>query len=101
MSNGYHRIPVSLEAMEMFGTWVLVGENLEERVSESGLVTNVGQKVTTVGHVLKVGSGVKEDVQEGDSIIYEAYQGGRWNFGDVDCLIMSIEHVLLVTEREE
>ena len=101
MSNGYQRIPVELQRLEMYGTWVLVAENLEERQTASGLVTNVGAKVTTEGHVLKVGFGVKDDVQEGDSIIYEAWQGGRWNIGDENCLIMDVEHVLLVTEREE
>lgn len=101
MNNGYHRIPVELQRLEMYGTWVLVEEDLEERVTESGLVVNVAQKATTVGHVLKVGSGVEEDVQEGDIIIYGEWQGGQWNIGDVKCLIMDIEHVLMVVAREE
>ncbi len=100
-SNGYTRIPVSLETMEMLGTWLLVAEHLKERETASGLVTNVAQKVTTVGRVLKVGSGVEDDVQEGDNIIYEEYQGGRWNIGDINCLIMDVEHVLMVVERED
>lgn len=101
MSNGYLRIPVELQRLEMYGTWVLVAEDLEERQTASGLVTHVGAKATTEGHVLKVGSDVKDDVQEGDSIIYEEYQGGRWNIGDVKCLIMDVEHVLLVVARED
>lgn len=100
MSNGYLRIPVELQRLEMYGTWVLVAEDLAEQVSASGLVVNVGQKVTTIGRVLKVGSGVEEDVREGDSIIYEQWQGGRWQFGDVNCLIMDVENILMIVERE-
>jgi co-chaperonin GroES (HSP10) len=101
MSNGYTRIPVELRRMEMYGTWLLVAEDLAEQVSASGLVVNVGKKATTVGRVLKVGSGVEEDVREGDDIIYEEWQGGRWNIEDVDCLIMDIANVLAVVERED
>ena len=100
MNNGYTRIPVELQRLEVYGTWVLVAEDLDEHALASGLVTNVAKKATTVGRVLKVGSGVQEDVQEGDNVIYEEWQGGRWNIGDTDCLIMDVEHILMVVERE-
>ncbi|KKL81542.1 hypothetical protein LCGC14_1993690 [marine sediment metagenome] len=100
MSNGYTRIPVELQRLEVFGSWVLVAEDLDEHVRASGLVTNVAKRATTVGRVLKVGSGVQEDVQEGDNVIYEEWQGGRWSIGDIDCLIMDVEHILMVVERE-
>ena len=100
-ANGYIRIPVELQSLEMYGNWVLVEEDLGEKVSPSGLVTNVGQQVTTVGSVLRVGSGITDDLQEGDTIIYEAWMGGRWSIGDTKCLIMDVENVLMVVEREE
>ena len=100
-NNGYVRVPVELQSLEMYGNWVLIEEDLGEKVSHSGLITNVGQKVTTVGCVLKVGEGVTEDLQEGDTVIYEAWMGGRWSIGDVKCLIMAVENILLVVEREK
>ena len=100
-SNGYVRVPVELQSLEMYGNWVLVEEDLEEKVSASGLVTNVGQQVTTIGEVLKVGSGIADDLEEGDTVIYEAWQGGRWHIGDPKCLIMDVEHVLMVVARED
>ena len=100
-SNGYVRVPVELQSLEMYGNWVLVEEDLEEKVSASGLVTNVAQKVTTVGSVLKVGDGVTEDVQEGDTVVYEVWMGGRWSIGDTKCLIMDVANILMVVEREE
>lgn len=100
-SNGYVRVPVELQSLEMYGNWVLIEEDLGEKVSASGLVTNVGQKVTTVGRVLKVGSGITDDVQEGDTVVYEAWMGGRWSIGDTKCLIMDVANVLIVVERED
>ncbi len=100
-NNGYVRVPVELQALEMYGTFVLVVEDLDEKVSDSGLVTSIGQEATTVGTVLKVGSGITDDLQEGDTVIYEAWMGGRWSIGDVKCLIMDVANVLMVTEREE
>ncbi|KKK97302.1 hypothetical protein LCGC14_2654130, partial [marine sediment metagenome] len=41
--SGYIRVPVELQALEMYGNFVLVEEDLGEKVSPSGLVTNVGQ----------------------------------------------------------
>ncbi len=99
--SGYIRVPVELQALEMYGNFVLVEEDLGEKVSPSGLVTNVGQQVTTVGSVLKVGSGITDDLQEGDTVIYEAWMGGRWSIGDTKCLIMDVANVLMVVEREE
>ncbi len=99
--NGYVRVPVELQSLEMYGNWVLIEEDLEEKVSDSGLITNVGQQVTTIGEVLKVGSGISDDVQEGDTVVYEAWQGGRWRIGDTKCLIMDVEHVLMVVTRED
>ena len=99
--NGYVRVPVELQSLEMYGNWVLIEEDLEEKVSPSGLVTNVGQQVTTIGEVLKVGSGITDDVQEGDTVVYEAWQGGRWHIGETKCLIMDVEHVLMVVARED
>ncbi len=100
-NNGYVRIPVELQSLNMYGDFVLVKEDLGEKVSASGLVTNVGQQVTTVGSVLKVGLGITDDLQEGDTIIYEAWMGGRWSIGDTKCLIMDVANVLMVVEREE
>ncbi len=82
-NNGYIRVPVELQALEMYGTFVLVVEDLDEKVSASGLVTNLGKDAATVGTVLKVGSGITDDLQEGDTVIYEAWMGGRWSIGDV------------------
>lgn len=101
MTKGYHRIPVELRTLEMYGSWLLVTEELAEKVRPSGLVTNVNKKATTVGRVLKTGSGLKEDIQEGDRIVYEEWMGGKWSIDDVDCLIMTEENVLMVIEREE
>ncbi|KKL82766.1 hypothetical protein LCGC14_1973160 [marine sediment metagenome] len=100
-NNGYVRIPVELQSLEMYGNFVLVVEDLDEKVSAGGLVTNVGQKVTTVGNVLKVGSGVTDDLQKGDTVIYEAWMGGRWSIDDTKCLIMDVANILMVVEREE
>ena len=99
-SNGYVRVPVELQSLEMYGNWVLIEEDLGERVGPSGLVT-LAKQTTTVGNVLRVGSGVTDDIEEGDTVIYEAWQGGRWHIGDTKCLIMDVEHVLMVVEREE
>ena len=100
-NNGYIRVSVELQALEMYGTFVLVVEDLDEKVSASGLVTSIGKDATTVGTVLKVGSGITDDLQEGDTVIYEAWMGGRWSIGDQKCLIMDVDNVLMVVEREE
>ncbi len=100
-NNGYVRVPVELQALEMYGTFVLVVEDLDETVSDSGLVTGIGKEATTVGTVLKVGAGITDDLQEGDTIVYEAWMGGRWSIGDQKCLIMDVENVLMIVARED
>lgn len=102
MSNGYTRVTdVTVDQMELYGTWVAVAEDLSEKVAPSGLVTAVNKRATTVGRVLAVGVKVAEDLQPGDTILYEEWQGGRWNIGDENMLIMSIDNVLMVIDREQ
>ena len=91
---------VSIGELEFYGRWVAVREDLDEHVSESGLATNVNKKATTEGRVLAVGVAVAEDLRAGDLVLYEAWMGGRWQIGDERCLIMDIENVLMVLERE-
>lgn len=99
MGGLYTRVPeVTLEALELYGTWVAVAEDLGEHVAPSGLVSNVSRKATTVGRVLAVGVKVAEDLRVGDTILYEEWQGGRWDIGGEKCLIMDIENVLVVLE---
>lgn len=100
MSNGYIRVPVELQRLEMYGSWVAVEEQLGEETRASGL-TVPAKQAATVGSVLRVGSGVGEDVREGDTVLYEAWQGGRWSLGDVNCLIMGVDNILMVLERKE
>lgn len=92
---------VSISELEFYGRWVAVREDLDEHVHESGLVTSVNKRATTVGRVLAVGVAVAEDLYAGDEILYEQWQGGRWDIGGEKCLIMDIENVLMVLERKE
>lgn len=92
---------ITVDQMELYGTWVAVVEDLEEHVAPNGLVSNVSKKATTVGRVLGVGVKVGEDLRVGDTIVYEEWQGGRWDLGGQKCLIMDIENVLGVIGREE
>ena len=102
MSGEYTRVPaVKLDNLELYGTWVAVAEDLSEKVAPSGLVTDVSKKAATVGRVLAVGAKVEEDLQAGDTVLYEEWQGGRWEIGDQKMLIMDIANVLMVTERED
>ncbi len=91
---------MTVDQMELYGQWVAVEEDLDMHVAPSGLATNVNRKATTVGRVLGVGVKVGEDLRVGDTILYEEWQGGRWDIGDQRMLIMDIESVLVILERE-
>lgn len=94
----YWRVPVAIDRLRMYGTWVAVKEELEEQ-ERNGLVLP-SKSVTTIGRVVAVGSSTSEryGVKPGDRVIYEQWQGGRWCIGDEKVLIMDAEHILAVVE---
>jgi co-chaperonin GroES (HSP10) len=100
MSNaGYSRIAARLKEIHLCGSRVAVLEDLNEKVSPNGLVA-LSKQTTVVGQVLAVGDKVEEDLQVGDLIVYEQWQGGRWLTEDgYKFLIMDEEKVALVLER--
>ena len=96
----YTRIAATLDQMTLMNTLVAIREDLEERTSASGLVT-LEKQATTVGRVLSVGAKVEEDICAGDLVLYEAWQGGRWQLGDDKMLIMDIDKVLAVIRHAD
>ena len=90
---------ITVDQMELYGKWVAVEECLGEQTRASGLV-EIEKKAATVGRVLAVGVKVAEDLRDGDTVLYEEWQGGRWQIGDQKMLIMDIENVLGVIDRE-
>lgn len=96
----YTRIASTLDQMTLMNTLVAIREDLGERTSESGLVM-LEKQATTVGRVLAVGAKVEEDIRAGDLVLYEQWQGGRWQLGDDKMLIMDIEHVLAVIRHAD
>lgn len=96
----YTRIPIEFGTIELRNQWVAVEEELDERESKAGLVLP-SKKQNTIGRVVAVGSCVNEDVRLGDSVVYESWQGGRWQFGDQKCLIMEEDQILAVIREEE
>ena len=101
MGGLYTRVAeMTVDRMELYGTWVAVEESLGSQTRESGLV-ELEKKATTVGRVLGVGVKVAENLRPGDIILYEQWQGGRWDIGDQKLLIMDIENVLMIVERED
>ncbi len=99
MGGLYTRVAeMTVDQMELYGTWVAVEENLKSHTRESGLV-ELEKKATTFGRVLGVGVNVAEDLRVGDFVLYEEWQGGRWDIGDQKLLIMDIENVLMIMER--
>ncbi len=102
MSGLYTRVAeMTVDRMELYGSWVAIEEDLAESVALSGLVTSVNKQATTIGRVLGVGVKVAENLRPGDIVLYEQWQGGRWDIGDQKLLIMDIENVLIVVERED
>ena len=100
MSNaGYSRIGVRLDEIHLCGSRVAVSESLGETVSPNGLVA-LSKQATVVGRVLALGDKVEDDLQVGDLILYEQWQGGRWRTADgFKLLIMDADKVALVLER--
>ena len=100
MSNaGYSRIAARLEEIHLCGSRVAVQESLDETVSPNGLV-GLSKQATVVGRVLALGDKVEEDLQVGDLVLYEQWQGGRWLTADgIKLLIMDADKVALILER--
>ncbi len=96
----YTRIPIEFGTMELRNQWVAVEEELDERESKAGLVLP-SKKQNTIGRVLLVGSCAKEDVRPGDEVIYQAWEGGRWQFGEQRCLMMEEDKILAVIREED
>jgi co-chaperonin GroES (HSP10) len=91
----YTRVAINFDTIELRNSWVAVEEELAEQVGRSGLVVP-SKSATTIGKVVAVGCSLKEDVQVGDSVIYKEWQGGRYDFDSVHCLIMKEEDILVV-----
>jgi co-chaperonin GroES (HSP10) len=96
----YTRIPIEFGTIELRNQWVAVEEELDERESKAGLVL-LSKKQNTIGRVVAVGCSAKEDVRPGDEVIYQSWEGGRWQFGDQKCLIMEEDKILAVIREEE
>jgi co-chaperonin GroES (HSP10) len=97
----YTRIPIDFATIALRNGWVAVEEELDERESKAGLVLP-SKKQNTIGRVLLVGCSVKEDVRPGDEVIYQAWEGGRWQFGEGQkCLLMDEDKILAVIREEE
>lgn len=94
----YFPVSASIGRVRMYGNWVMVKEELERR-SDSGLVIPPAS-ATTVGSVIAIGDSASEryGVKVGDRVIYERWQGGRWQIGDEKVLIMDVENILAVVE---
>lgn len=99
---GYTRVELPFSELSLLNDYVAVGEDLS-RSTDSGIVLP-NRKNTNIGVVLKVGSMV-EGISEGDRILFEEWQGGKWAFpdsnkedGQLKCLIMNSEYVHCVLQ---
>lgn len=101
--SNYTWIEKKIEDLELAPGYVAVIEELE-RKSDSGIyIPPAGN--AKIGKIVKLGN-QREDVKVGDRIIYEEWQGGKWNFvnperidEEVKCLIMGSEYILAKLEE--
>jgi len=89
--SGYTSSGVSLDEMSLRGHWVVLREVWDQFAPEGIVLPRRGN--TTIGEVLSVGDRVDEDINVGDKILFEEWQGGRWSFQDgeghdVPCLLI-------------
>lgn len=80
--SGYTSSGVSLDAMTLLGHWIILKE-MWDRPAPKGVFLPRAVN-TVIGEVLAVGEHVEEDITEGDQVLFEAWQGGRWLFTDAE-----------------
>lgn len=92
---GYRFTGVKLSDLILTSPWIVLKENLE-REAEGLVLPDL--KNTIHGEVLALGKDcLDEGIQIGDHVVYEEWQGGRWNFEDAgNCLVTSIDSILLL-----
>lgn len=77
--SGYADTGVELDDLELFGSWVIVEEEWERPDAPAGIIL-VKPINTTTGVVAAVGRDADEDINVGDRILFQAWEGGRWSF---------------------
>ena len=94
--SGYTSSGVSFDKMELRGHWVIIKEVWDRPAPEGIILLRPGN--TVIGEVLMVGARVEEDICEGDKVLFEEWQGGRWTFMDEDgtetqCLLIDEQFI--------
>ena len=93
-------LDVPVERVNPYPGWVIVQELFEQdrTVNIHGVeiqIADIGTSNTVFGRVVRIHDEDAEalGVNEGDRIIYEQWQGGRWNFHNEKVLIMGSEFI--------
>jgi len=92
----YWTVFADAKDVKMYKRWVAVEEEeRKEQLTESGIVLPA-KPAGIIGRVVAIGDQAKEEtgLKEGDLIVYERWQGGRWAFGTKKVLIMEVDHIL-------
>ena len=90
---GYSFVDAQLEQVTLLSRWVAISEDLE-LAAVAGLV--LPQRPSSVtGTVLGTGSlGHARGIRPGMTVVYAAWQGGRWDFDGTRCIITDVDNVL-------
>lgn len=85
--------------IEPFRDWLLVHPQTGSEVTPGGLhIPSIARQNPYMAIVLAVGDGVREDIDEGDEIAYEAFSGVEIAFGGDEFLLLRQDQVLAKIE---
>lgn len=101
--SSYTWIEKEINDLELAPGYVAIIEELERKSDFGIFIPPAGN--AKIGTIIKIGE-QSEDVKIGDRILFEEWQGGKWNFvnpkgidEEVKCLIMGSEFILAKIEE--
>ncbi|WP_124059125.1 co-chaperone GroES [Vaginisenegalia massiliensis] len=85
--------------LKPIGERVVVEVEVKEAVTAGGLVLpSSAKEEQQTGKIMAIGSGVKEDVKVGDTVVFRSFAGSRVEYDGKEYLIADIEDIMAIID---